>query len=183
MLGEDNMKYLLYLLTFIFSLPILLGATMITTLNTYEFIYDTEYNKDIANPNMSMVLLSIESTETEEKKIPFFYDTISYDSPYHFNWILHSKYKGIKINENYILVNGEEKISLNKDLIDDGKYQNSYVFETKEQSIDIDVNTTTYIEVILDYTTNGIEQKNRYRYNLEYKKETGNRLWWAIMSV
>ena len=176
------MKYFLLILL-ITVIPILLGATMITTMYSYDFIYDTEYNKKITEPNMSMILFSIEPTKIEEEKIPFLYDTITYGSPYSFNWILHSKYKDIKIDESYILVNGKEKIPLNRELIDNGKYQDAYVFETKEQSIDIDVNTTTYIEVILDYQVNGTKQKNSYRYNLEYKKETGNRLWWAMMSV
>jgi len=176
-------KKIIYSLIFIFMIPMLLGATMITTLHTYALIYDAEYNKKIINPNMSMVLLSIEPTKTEEQKIAFLYDTITYGSPYSFNWVLHSKYKDIKIDESYILVNGKEKIPLNIELIDDGKYRDAYVFETKEQSIDIDVNTTSYIEVILNYQVNGENQKNKYRYNLEYKKETGNRLWWAIMSV
>ena len=156
---------------------------MITTIYTHEFIYDAEYNKDIKNPNMSMVLLGLNSTKTKERKIAFLYDTITYGSPYSFEWTLHSKFQDFLINESYILVNGKEKISLNIELINNGKYNDSYIFETKEQKVDIDVNKTTYIEIVLDYQSNGVNQINKYRYNLEYKKETGNRLWWAMMSV
>ena len=177
------MKYLFYTLIFILIIPSLFGGTMITTMHTYQFVYDTKYNKNIDNPNMSMTLLQINPTQIEETKIRFLYDTITYTSPYSFKWILHSKSKDCEIIKSYILVNGKEKIELDTNLISDGKYKESYVFTTKEQNIEIDVDKTDYIDVVLEYRVNHDITKNRYRYNLEYKKETGNRLWWAIMSV
>ena len=177
------MKYLLYIVIFILIIPSFLGGTMITTMHTYQFQYDTDYNKNITTPNMSMVLLDINPTKIEETKIRFLYDTITYTSPYSFKWILHSKFKDCEIIKSYILVNGKNKIELDTNLISDGTYKDSYIFQTKEQSIEIDVNKTDYIDVILEYRVNHDITKNRYRYNLEYKKETGNRLWWAIMSV
>jgi hypothetical protein len=177
------MKYFIYLLILMLISPVLIGGTMITTMHSYRFVYDTKYNENIDNPSMSMVSFQVEATEIEESKIKFIYDTITYSSPYICKWILHSKFKDFEIIRSYILLNGKEKIVLNINLLSNGEYKDSYVFKTEEQSIEIDVNETDYIDIILEYKVNANVIKSEYRYNLEYKKETGNRLWWSIMSV
>jgi len=176
-------RYFSYILISVWILSVPIGAEMITTMYSYTFKYDVEYNKKIEKSKVGRASLRVNATETVESKIPLLYDTITYASPYQVYLNIYSKSKNITIKKAFILIDGKERVELNRALTFNYQDEDYFRFETQSQSIDFDVDSIHYIEAIIELDIEGNLVYNKERYILEYKKETGNRLWWAMMSV
>lgn len=178
------MKFFLYFITVLLMSTMFLGEDMkiVTTLKTFDLSFDSQKSISPNPKDIGRVHVNFKPTEIVSETIPLIKETITKTSPYKAIVYFHNKSKDIEIQDFYFLID-DEKVNIDKNVEFTKSVDDIFIFKSKDVLLDIDVDNLKELIFIVKYQVGNKEAEAKHIYTIYFTEETGNRLWWAIMSV
>lgn len=155
---------------------------MVTTLKTFDLSFNSKASISPNPKDIGRVHIDFKPTEIISNTIFILKEVITKTSPYTATVYFHSKSKNIEIQKIYFLIDNK-RVNIDKKIEFTKSSDDIFIFKSKDTLLDIDVDNLKELAFIVKYRVDDKEAEAKHIYTIYYTEETGNRLWWSIMSV